>query len=1133
MLLLALSLAIAQSPVVLDESFDKWGEAPPAGWLAGPGCAIAEGGYLGGKCLSVTGDGKGDGGWLTEVPLEPGKLYRVSFRGRGEYSGGSATSGPTLVNHDLGFGPSWERYSYVCRIPDDAKPPFGFRLGQWMAKGTLYFDEVVVSKVEAADCGPFGLGEGERLSGASYRFDAPVNSEAGNRARPLVRTTAPYNTNRWWIREGNEVVFRHEVPDARQLSATVSLSSEYYEAGALAVEVSADGVEWRELGRIEKASSGKWEAPEPPGAALWVRLRGLPGASLQVHAYSFEARLDRDRGPALGKTLFLDVRRESPELGVRIGGLSPTEVTLELLSQRNAQVGVTAGLAGGEVAERAVSLRAKEPSRVSLPLYADKVGLRELALSVLGPGGTLWSARAFVPVTVLSLADYGELLPPSGPLSLWWCDATRKVSRDRPLPTEPSADGEIRLEAAGGEFEPVQLVLTPSREVGGTVLVDVTDLTGPDGATIPSERIAVEKVEYVEVVTPTDATGCAGLWPDPLPPATEPFALETGRNQPVWIRVSVPRGAAAGDYTGDVWIHGPSGPITNVPLRLHVFGFDLPEKQSVTASFGLDPSVIQRYHNLESPDELEAVWSAYLENFAEHRVTPYDPMQLHPYRLSFPGREWDGGDVSAERPYEGTACGHVLDDRTDAAVQLSTAKQIPVERDGALELSWAARTSVEGQQYLITLNSYDEAGRWLSGRNVDVACTGSTAWREEALHFEPGRLAEAARFVTITFRPALWSEMGEMTGEMWIDNIAFGPAGGASRVPDPGFEAVATVPRAVIDWSDFDAAARHYLDDLGMPLFCLRLEGLGSGTFFSRTPGSLAGYTVGSAEYEEVMRDYLGQVESHLRDNGWLEKAYVYWFDEPDPKDYEFVREVNERIGRYAPGIKRMLTEQPESELLGAVDIWCALTPEFREEIAQPRMEAGDAFWWYVCTGPKAPWCTLFTDHPATDMRVWLWQTFERGITGTLIWTTNYWTSSAAYPSEPQNPWVDPMSYVSGYDSQPGQIRYWGNGDGRLVYPPNRDPSDRTTKYLGGPVNSLRWEMLREGMEDYEYLALLRARIAAAREAGISEADLAEAEALLTVPDEISASMTSYTIDSKPIYERRRQIAEAIELLTQ
>ena len=85
----------------------------------------------------------------------------------------------------------------------------------------------------------------------------------------------------------------------------------------------------------------------------------------------------------------------------------------------------------------------------------------------------------------------------------------------------------------------------------------------------------------------------------------------------------------------------------------------------------------------------------------------------------------------------------------------------------------------------------------------------------------------------------------------------------------------------------------------------------------------------------------------------------------------------------------------------GTIDIWCPLTPIYNHDAAQQRRAHGERFWWYVCCGPHAPYCTLFIDHPATDLRVWLWQTWQRNIVGVLVWESTYWTSRADLRPEP------------------------------------------------------------------------------------------------------------------------------------
>ena len=74
--------------------------------------------------------------------------------------------------------------------------------------------------------------------------------------------------------------------------------------------------------------------------------------------------------------------------------------------------------------------------------------------------------------------------------------------------------------------------------------------------------------------------------------------------------------------------------------------------------------------------------------------------------------------------------------------------------------------------------------------------------------------------------------------------------------------------------------------------------------------------------------------------------------------------------------------------------------------------------------------------------------------------------------------------------------------------------------------------MLREGVEDYEYLYRLRELIAE-RRGSLPAAEVARYESLLEVPETITEDMTTFTTDPAPIYARRAEIARAIEALTE
>jgi hypothetical protein len=120
------------------------------------------------------------------------------------------------------------------------------------------------------------------------------------------------------------------------------------------------------------------------------------------------------------------------------------------------------------------------------------------------------------------------------------------------------------------------------------------------------------------------------------------------------------------------------------------------------------------------------------------------------------------------------------------------------------------------------------------------------------------------------------------------------------------------------------------------------------------------------------------------------------------------------------------------------------------------------------------------------------------------------------------------MGWRSGYSTPKGEKRPWGNGDGRFIYPPlaaaDAHPSGPV---LEGPVDSMRWEMLRDGIEDYEYLVILK-RLLEDKKDKLTRSQRQDYAGLLEVPDEITRDMTTFTKDPAPIEKRRDQVARAI-----
>ncbi len=1125
--------------------FEK-GQGRPQGWrLVGSG-QWSGAARSGDRAIAVVGKPQTSDYWRTEpLGLRPKTLYRFSFWARADKtSGGCIISGPNFCNRDFRLHTRWQRHSFVFATPTDPAGAF-IRLGHWHASATIWFDDSALRPVIPLHVqrDRLALGAGEEIDGTTYTFTTTLNGEGSNFARTLVDFNCGFNSDRWCLGGGQWVVYRFALPE-RQLSATVEINCNYRVGGTGVLEASRDGKEWSRLGTFEKVGRLRLEVPASlfPAEAVFLRLRALADASFQLNDIRYEARLERPLGFVVGATTFLEVTREDPRFPVRIlslpvGGSAQT-VSLKVSNQtaNPHRLTLTATIAseGRPPLSKRLEATLEGGQAKDLALRAPPAACGRNGLEIALAAGALEVFRAVAAFRLSALDDasYGFALPSPPGCRLWWCESARKVSRTRPAPQAHGTP--IELSAARGESEAVQLVLRPDQ---ATRLRGVRlDSLKCGRSELPPSALTTRVVQYVRITHPTDAEGRRGWWPDPLPPLEENHPLSQKVNNPIWLNFHVPVDQPAGPYEGLLVVATDKWTVA-VPVRLRVWDFALPRTPHLQTAFGLSVGNIRRYHNLTTDAELRKVFDLYMQDFAHHRIAPYDPAALDPIRVTFNTGPWEGGAIVAEDPRAGALCMRIDDQNPHASITAHNKRLIPIQTGRRYTLSWSARTAKAKQPYLVSLEQYDTQRRWLSGNNMDFLRTGQTTWaRQEARVPGPGQreFDPRCRFLRLVLRPVPYSDAGEATGTAWFDDVRLVAEGEARNlVSDGSFEGVPSRLEATMDFAAFDRACQRYLDGLGFNSIMVRLRGLGGGTFHARHEGRIGPFPQGTPQYEKLMASQGHQLVAHLREKGWLDKAYLYWFDEPAPRDYPFVVEGMRLIERTAPGLTRMLTEQPEPPLFGHVDLWCPVLSNYDHKVGLERQRLGERFWWYLCCGPKAPYIGLFIDHPPTDLRAWAWLSRKWGIRGHLVWSTNYWTSSCAYPPPAlQNPWEDPMSYVSGYGRKPGQIGYWGNGDGRFLYPPNRNPAEDKRKFVCGPIPSIRWEMLRDGIEDYDYFAILDRLIAQAERTGKVPANLvAEARRLGVVPDAVVADGRTYSKDPGPLLAHRRKLGQRIERL--
>jgi hypothetical protein len=99
-----------------------------------------------------------------------------------------------------------------------------------------------------------------------------------------------------------------------------------------------------------------------------------------------------------------------------------------------------------------------------------------------------------------------------------------------------------------------------------------------------------------------------------------------------------------------------------------------------------------------------------------------------------------------------------------------------------------------------------------------------------------------------------------------------------------------------------------------------------------------------------------------------------------------------------------------------------------------------------------------------------------------------------------------------------------GHGDGRLVYPPQPGSADV------GPVPTQRWELLREGLEDVDRLALLQCAVHLREERGDAAApEVLRGRELVGVPAHIASGRSSWIEDPAALEAWRRMVALSLE----
>lgn len=700
-----------------------------------------------------------------------------------------------------------------------------------------------------------------------------------------------------------------------------------------------------------------------------------------------------------------------------------------------------------------------------------------------------------------ALAGRAKLAAGDAPFALASVSTMHKVRRDDPL--RDARPGPIRLSAARGEGESAQVVIVPLLRPLREVTAEVTPVQRGD-VSIPVE---LRRVDGVTVTQPSGgAQWGAGWWPDPL---VEPVAFDIDAEEvrSLWLTVDVPRDAAAGEYLGRLTVRAAEVEPVSTEVRLRVYDFSLPRATRLRNDFQIGSGHVAQRHRVSLHPAVPPGW---------HYGT------------------WVGADVQGIPDYFGAADFSAERVALDGghALRLRCENWRRGSHEGPRLALFTEPIELEvGAEYVVTLRYRQTegdqiaVGGWMPGYgSLPLARSGEWTVAEK-------------RLVATADQPTTRLYFGiYQAGEVWYDDVRMTKVGSDENLlPPADFEAEQTTAaelmsryrelllryrcsdqnvarpvitydeedRARIDWTEFDREIEHYLA-LGLNAFNVSWVPLPGGW------GKVAEF----ADESQVRRcrDVLAQTQAHLEEKGWLDLAYLYVIDEPGADYFPQVRAAFELVGEAAPKLKRLLTfgygatrpwrpgaeGQPAyAQLADVVDIFVPHSDCFDARFLDTvRGKDNNEIWCYVCISAQMPYANIWAiDYPGVVHRALFWQMLRERIEGFLYWNVTYWQV---------DPWEDPLTY-------PG-----GNGDGSLLYPGE-----------SGPVPSQRLAIVRDGLDDYDYVTLLREALARGR--GSLE-QRAAAERLLDL-SELTPSWTEFALDPAAWEARRAAIGELLETL--
>lgn len=205
-----------------------------------------------------------------------------------------------------------------------------------------------------------------------------------------------------------------------------------------------------------------------------------------------------------------------------------------------------------------------------------------------------------------------------------------------------------------------------------------------------------------------------------------------------------------------------------------------------------------------------------------------------------------------------------------------------------------------------------------------------------------------------------------------------------------------------------------------------------------------------SIAFDETARNFLDQffpaLYGHLKEKGW---DGIYWqhvADEPGTQESaESYNEIASYLKQIVPEMKILEANHSTKEVCGNIDAIAPLLDrlDYDWSFYKSQKDAGKELWFYTCMEPVGNYANRFLEQPLIQTRILHWINYRYHLDGYLHWGLDSWRT---------------------LDWEHGTIDWGGTpaGDSWIIWPA-----------YNKVLSSIRYEAMRDGINDYELLRLL------------------------------------------------------------